>query len=331
MELNMEKKFPFELNAHIDKARLLQLDIAKSTVSGDLNLSGNLEEGLLQGELTTHTLHVTLPEETSAMIQTVNVIYINQPEDAVSPIDFSEEPPFWPLKLALKINVPKARVKANNLKSYWEGGAEIKGSLEKPLVYGVFKITEGSYIFRGKTFALNEGTITCNGDLEKDTTLYVIGSMKIGRMTVEAILRGPIGKPELSFRSNPPMSQREILSWILFGHGLSNISPLEGSQLNETITDLDMADTGPDLLTKIQNTIGIDRIDIGAGDGCENAVSVKVGKYLSQGTLVSVGKNMSTDANTVSLEMDLFRDFKLEANISDDDRDELNLIWRRDY
>lgn len=56
--------------------------------------------------------------------------------------------------------------------------------------------------------------------------------------------------PEISFRSNPPMPQKRNSSWILFGRGTSEISPFQGTQLTESITNLKTNNKGSDVAHK---------------------------------------------------------------------------------
>ncbi|NGX42470.1 MAG: hypothetical protein K940chlam7_00750 [Chlamydiae bacterium] len=344
--LDREKSFPLDIALRIKKAAVVHLDNIRATASGELTLTGPVSSPTLKGTVTTHSASFHLPEKISAIKDTIDITYINLPDGEKPPTSFRKNSPVWPLNLDVKLNVPgKAKVKGRGLSSEWKGEAEIKGTPASPLVHGEFKIIEGKYLFRGKAFKINKGTYTLAGDPDKKATLYVIAEMDIDRITVEAIVKGPPRNPSISFRSTPPMPQREILSWILFNKGASEISPFQGTQLNQSVTKLSTASNdGPDIMTRIGDTLGLDRIEIGGSPGeDDDGVSLKIGKYLSEGTYVSYSRNrrksthkasnsnQMTDVNCVSIETSLSKYITFQAEVDDDSKGQVNLLWKKDY
>lgn len=333
LELKKEEGFPFTLNLKLSRIRLINLDFAKAIASGDAIIKGTSRGAKVSGQLTTDSVQVTIPEESSALAYSVDVKYINMPKGEVSPV-FTTSRPTWPVELNLKINVPKnATIKAKSLSSFWEGGLKVTGMAHAPQLFGDFKIIKGEYDFNGKTFDIKEGTITFAGDPEKKTTLYVIASKDLGKLVAEVIAKGPVKNPSIAFRSNPPMSQRDILSWILFGRGATDITPFQGEELSQSINNLSKQNNkGPDVLTRIRDKIGIDRIDINKSEGNEsNQVSLQVGKYISKGVFVSVNKGITSEANQVGIEANLWPNIKAEAHVGDDSSTQLQLKWKKDY
>lgn len=333
LELKRELGFPFTLELQLSKIRLLNLDFVKAIASGEVVITGNSRMGKIQGHLTTDSVQTTIPEQSSALAHAIDVKYINVPKGEVSPV-FTTSRPRWPLELDLQIDVEKnATIKAKDLSSYWHGGVKVQGMAHAPLFFGDFKIIKGEYHFNGQTFDIKEGTISFAGESDKKTTLYVIASKDLGKIVAEVILKGPVKNPLIAFRSNPPMSQREILSWILFGRGSTDITPFQGSELSQSISDLAKArKKEPDMLTKIRDKIGIDRIDISKTEGNEsNEVSLQVGKYISRGVFVKLNKSITSEANQVGIEANLWPNIKAEAQVGDDSSTQLQLKWKQDY
>ena len=265
--LNPRHHFPFKAFVKIQDATLLSLDYINGNVGGELTLFGDLHRADLKGQIAANPLNINIPEKIPELMQTVDVIYINQPRNEPPPQKHDRPSSNWPLHLDIDFTVPEnGYITGRDLTSQWHGDFKIGGTTASPLFYGEYKIIKGVYVFNGKDFDINEGTITLSGDLKK-TTAYIIASKDMDEVKVEIILKGPLNKPAISFRSNPPLPQREILSWILFNKGTSEISAFQGSQLNESITNLSTKQEGPDILTKIRTTFGIDRIDIGNSQG----------------------------------------------------------------
>jgi autotransporter translocation and assembly factor TamB len=232
-----------------------------------------------------------------------------------------------------------ATVKGKGLQSLWKGDAVVTGIPGDFLVNGELHLKQGSYQFRGKKLNLKSGTVNFQGDIEKNTTLYVIAEMDLDKIIAEIIVKGSTTNPAISLRSTPPMSQREILSWILFNKGYSDISEFQGTQLNESITDLVNAkDTGPDLLTRLQNSLGLDRIEF-TGNKDNSGMSIQVGKYISKKTFLTLSHrtggssdtNSTSETHSVGIETELKKYIKFQAEMDDGGNGQANILWKRDY
>lgn len=327
--LDGANQFPYQLDLKMHELAVIDQDIITGILSGDLTLKGNADGASLTGSAIANSVNVTIPEQAAAVTNSVDVTYINQPED--EKVILADDDPPWPLNLDLKVTAPEnVTVSSRDLSSEWKGNLAITGAATNPLFSGNFKITAGQYFFNGKNFDINQGFISLNGSLDNksSTTLYVIASKDLGKVKVEVIAKGPVSNPEISFRSNPPLPQREILSWILFNRGTSEISPFQGSQLTESITNLkNSSSKGPDVLTKIRNSLGIDRLEISRDENSGSA-SIQVGKYISDNVFISVNKS---NVNRIAVEAALMPNIKLQAQIGDDSQGQMLLKWKHDY
>lgn len=329
--LSSERKFPFLLDLHLENIAFSPLNYATATADGDIKFKGNSEEALLEGTVEARTLDIIIPDKMPASICTVDVTYINASTPTPKPYYAQEST--WPLAFDLDLIVPrKGIVKGKEWSSEWKGSAKMTGTADNILLQGACHIVKGEYRLNGQLFDIREGTITFAGEPAKKTSIYIIASKDLNAIRADLILKGPIGHPALSFQSNPPLPQREIVSWILFNRGASDITDFQGTQLNESITDLGMAGSKPDLLTQIRNQIGIDRLDINRKEnGTSNEVSLQVGKYLTHGIFVSINKSITAEANSLAVEADLLKNVKMQAEVSDNAEGLLLLKWKRDY
>lgn len=311
---------------------LLRRDFIKGTGSGLVHFNGQGIQSSLSGEISTKAVDITLPQEmSSATTSDLDVIFINQPLGASKKIRLSTENP---TQLNVKIHIPdRLVIRSNDLDSKWGGDLLLSGTTEAPELHGDIKLSQGDFRVNGKPFALSNGKISFAGDIQKETTLSVTASQDIDGGVIEAIFRGSLRSPTLSLRANPPMAQREILSWLLFGRGLSDVNPFESSQLNQLGLSLSSAgkSSKPGVLSRLQN-FGIDRIQVDSyDDGEQNHVSVNVGKYLTRNLYISVNKGITDESGHVRLEADVIRNVKLQAQVADDAAGKMLLMWRRDY
>ncbi len=347
--VDFAKQFPFELSFSMNKALLFETENKRVTANGKLRLHGNIDKATLEGTLTTQSARMTVRDKESELAESIHVLYINQSSKETPPTPSWVKPPEIPLTLNVKVIVPgKAKLKGKEFTSEWSGEAVITGNVMAPQVHGELKISNGRYSLRGRTLKFEKGSMIFAGDIEKKTSVYVIGEMEIDRYTIEVIVKGPIRNTGITFRSNPPLSRKEILSWILFNKDISDISEFQGGQLNQTITNL--SNDKPDILTRIGDALGIDRIDISGGSaGRGGQVSFEVGKYVSENTYISLSRkpnrvfdatrigNSSLDddrfdqSNRLGIETSLGKHIKLQAEVDEDQCGQINLLWKKDY
>lgn len=328
--LDKEHHHPFILELTLQEAAFFNQDYIQTSGNGSLTFKGNSQGGSIQGKLQVSSALMHLPERSSSTINTLEVTYVNIPKNKPQPQSLNPKQPIWPLTFDIKLTIPRSlKIEGRDLTSTWKGELAVQGSAQAPLWFGELQLIEGEYLFNGNPFTLNEGIITFAGDLDKKTTLYVIANKDLDKVKIDVIAKGVVKNPALSFRSNPPLPQREILSWILFNRGTAEISPFQGTQLSESITNLSMNPERPDILSKIRSALGIDRLEIGRNPNSDtNDVNVQVGKYISDDILISVIKS---DVNRLAIEANLNDKIKLQAQVSDDSQGQLFIKWRRDY
>lgn len=329
--LDFAQNFPFTLDLELHKIGFIPFQYAEAIGSGHIQFAGDLVGSTVKGKVEADYLHVVFPEQMPESIQTVDVSYTNE-EGKSDHSKSSSKNVAWPVAFDLDLEVPKeGMVMGRDWTSEWKGAVKLSGTTNGILLQGSCHVVTGQYQFNGKAFEIKEGNIAFAGDPEKKTSLYVIASRDLDEIKAEIILKGSLKKPSISFRSNPPLPQREIVSWILFNRGTSDISAFQGTQLNESITNLG-GNNQKDVLSKIRDRIGIDRIDIDRGEhGTSDEVSVEVGKYISQGIYVSVSKGVTAEANRLAIEADVLKNVKVQGEVGDDAQGLLLLKWKRDY
>ena len=330
-ELDKEENYPFELSVDLNDAVVVRLDYADMATSGTVTLTGNQTRGKISGDVTVDQVNLQIPEQIPVQMKTVDVTFINDPDgkSATHPKK-SKEP--WPIDLDLHFNVPSNFfVTGRDLESEWHGEFSFTGTTLDPKVYGTLQLMRGEYSFNGKSFISTQGSVNFAGDPGSKTTIYVVGEQQIDNIKVQAILKGDLSAPALSFRSNPNMSEKEILAWILFGHGIDEITPFQKAQLSESVFTLSSGEN-PDMISQLRRDMGIDRLDISSHETEErNELSLRIGKYISRGIYVSLSKSINAEANQVAIEANLTRHLKVQAEVGDNAEGKMSLKWARDY
>jgi hypothetical protein len=326
-EMQFSENYPFKLDLETKGGEVLNLDYVVGRASGKVALVGNRDGGKLSGNLTVDEMSILLPEKTPIIFQTLDVIY-----EKIDPV---EEKIPWRLVWDLHLDVPNpVQINGNSFSSYWKGDFNLQGSTESPLLFGKGKLVNASFSVNSKTFNSNEGMILFQGEPSSKSTFYITAKQEIEDLKIEIILKGLLKSPELTFRSNPAKSSREILSYLLFNRGLGEITPYEGEELTQSIIKLDSTTTSsdPNLLDRLKSGLGIDRLEISGEKelGPEN-VSVEVGKYLSPQLYFCLKKSVSDGPNQAAIEAKLPHHFKAQAEVGDDAEGKFMLKWEHDY
>jgi hypothetical protein len=335
---------PLQLELMLSRIQLVRLDNAQAFVSGKISCLSQANKNLaITGDIVLEPLKITIPDQLPASVVTLDVEWIDRHNIPIQPpkkkrkviIDYD-----------IKIDIPpRAKILGENLASLWKGKLELKGTNDAPELYGEAKLVEGKYTFKGKPLVLSQGILGFNGEFSTKSTVHLVAAEQLDNVKIEIVLHGPLHDPLISFRSNPPLSQRDILSRLLFGKGSSDISPLEDTQLTQSLSSLSSQQSDkPGLLDKLRNTLPIDRIDISSDGTDSNTVSLGVGKYY-KGILFSVKRDISSDNSVTgaaadsdvgdrsrfSVETELAKHIKLQAEIDDNSKTEFIIKWQKDY
>lgn len=341
---------PFVLDLDVQNFAIVRLDNAAAAATGNLKLAGDEKALLLSGALVAEPVEITIPDQLPPSVVTIDISWAGG-KGAPPPLPPKKKG--IPIHYDVKISIPPhAQIIGKNLSSTWKGKLELKGDSDNAELFGESKLIKGSYDFKGKPFTLSQGLITFAGDIGKKSSLNLIASQQMDNVKIEVVLHGPLKDPEVSFRSNPPLTRREILSHLLFGKSSTDISPLEDTQLSQSLSSLSSQQADDSMLDKLRNALPFDRIHIDFTSGINQSsdtLSVGIGKYIYKSVLVSVKRDIARDStggggsggaaadsdggdrSRFGVEADLMRNVKLQAEIDDSSKTEFILKWQHDY
>jgi hypothetical protein len=137
-----------------------------------------------------------------------------------------------PLRYDLRINAPASlRIENNTARIASSADLQLRGTYDRPLLFGRVDIDRGEVLFEGKRYLVTRGTIDFNNpariepffDVEAETRVRVPGETY--RLTVRAA--GTFERLTTEFNSDPPLPEIEVLG-LLFADVAPN--PLSGEQ-----------------------------------------------------------------------------------------------------
>jgi autotransporter translocation and assembly factor TamB len=160
-----------------------------------------------------------------------------------------------------------------------------KSPLDIMRLTGDVRTIRGFYTFQGRRFEiLRDGTVRFIGGNEIDPSLSITASRVIQSVETFIDVKGSLSKPELTFRSNPPLEQADILSLIIFNQPVNELGEGQQASLSQRAADLATGYVASGLARSIGNALNLNEFEIHTQDESGAAASVAVGQQ--------VGKNL---------------------------------------
>ncbi|MTH65811.1 translocation/assembly module TamB domain-containing protein [Paracoccus shanxieyensis] len=235
-------------------------------------------------------------------------------------------PPAVPARFDLTISAPdQVFIRGRGVDAELGGEIRVTGDARTPIPIGQLELIRGRVDLLGKRFNLTEGLIELQGSLIP--VIRLVAETVQDSITTRIIIDGEARDPDITFESSPDMPEEEVLSQLLFGRGLDNISALQAAQLASAVATL--AGRGGDgIVGRLRASTGLDDLDLTTDD--QGNVSVRAGKYLSQNlyTDVEVGGEGTTKLN---LNLDVSRSLTARGSVASDGESTLGLFYERDY
>src|SRR5690606_12154538 len=136
--------------------------------------------------------------------------------------------------------------------------------------------------FAGQRFDMTRGHITFDGDSPPDPRLDIAATAQVTGLTASVTVTGTASHPDVRFSSTPSLPEEELLSRLLFGSSISQISAPEAVQIGAALAAL-RGGGGLDPINKLRTAVGLDRLRIvGADVATGRGTSVAVGKYIGR-------------------------------------------------
>ncbi len=333
INLDPYQKLPYWFEASFSDLEMIHIDLVTAKAKGIVQIKGNKEKGIASGNVEITKADFTIPEKLPTFIPSLPITYINAPDKQKKQTVFYETKPAYPLYINLQVQAPGTIfLEGRGLTSEWSGKLSLGGTYNNIQTKGTVKIVKGDFLFAGKRFDLNQGLLTFTGKSSDLPYIDLSASLQESGITVIASLRGKINAPHLTFRSLPPLPVSSILSYLIFGQDISEISPLQVAQIAATAASL--SGQGPDIFSLTKKKLGIDRLAVISTSSTEGeeVPALQVGKYLSKGILFSVSQGAAPSTSNVSVEVDLTHGFIFQAEaLIQQEQGKFSLKWNKNY
>jgi len=236
--------------------------------------------------------------------------------------------PVFKAGLDVNLSIPaRCYVRGRGLESEWAGKISVTGNTEKPIVLGNLNVKRGALDFLDRKFIIKKGEIDFNGSNPPIPMIDLNAEFKTKKITGIVKVTGNASNPQLKLESQPSLPQDEILANILFGRSASEITPAQAVSLAASIHQLKGGNSGPGMMDKLRNKIGLDNLGI-EGDGLKNS-SIKAGKYVTDDIYVEIEEGLKS--SKLSVEMQLTPQITIDAEVDKRNNSGVGINWKKDY
>ncbi|MFW2828645.1 translocation/assembly module TamB domain-containing protein [Sphingomonas sp. ID0503] len=321
--------FGMDVAIQAENARLLARDDIGATVTGPLAIRSDGGAGTISGDVKLIRSSFRLGRAAAAEVPQLAVTEINR--DDTAPGDRAAAGGGW--RLDLQANARnRLAVTGLGLDSEWQADMKIGGTIDAPRILGTATLVRGGYEFAGRRFELERGTIRFSGEYPPDPQLDISAEADIQGLNATIRVTGTGLHPDISFTSVPALPEDELLSRLLFGTSITNLSAPEAVQLAAAVASLRSGGGGGlDPINAVRKAAGLDRLRILPADQTTGQkASVAAGKYVTRRVYVEV----ATDGQGYSatrVEWELTRWLSLLSSISSLGRTSTNVRISKDY
>ena len=202
------------------------------------------------------------------------------------------------------------------------GDVHFGGSVFTPTSSGQFNVVSGTFKYLSHTFDITKGTATfASGSYLP--MLQLDAETNVGTYNIHLGVKGTVDHMDLTLKSEPSLSRKQIISMLTFGRGEpSNSSTITNEDANAlAVASAQMFAFGY-VQDAVQNALGLDRVNITTGSIDPNEptsretsgnYNIEIGKYVLPRTMITYTQGINNKQNKYGIEYSLRRSVKFNA------------------
>jgi translocation and assembly module TamB len=228
--------------------------------------------------------------------------------------------------LDVRMNAPnQIFVRGRGLDVELGGALRIQGTTTEIRPVGQFDLRRGRLLVLGQRIDFDEGSLQLVGNL--DPQIRFVAETQSTDVTAIVTVDGRVSAPRITFSSDPPLPEDEVLARVLFGRSTQNLSAFQVAQLAAAAAEL-AGGGGPGILSQLRGATGLDDLDIITQE--DGSTAVTAGKYLDDNIYVNV--QTGTDGvSRAEVRLDLSHSVTARGSVGSDGSSTLGLFYERDY
>ncbi len=284
----------YEINATTPQTRVRYPAGMSWLVGGTLQLAGTSDAALLSGRVEVKRILFAQGVDVASFFAAAS-------QTSVGPSSSS------PFLRSLTFDVaghtsPGARIEWTGAQIEIDGDVRLRGTWDRPALLGNIHLLGGEMAFRGNTFKLNRGDLNFSNPFRLDPVLNIEATSRISQYEVTINFSGPASRLSLSYRSDPPLPDTDIIALLALGStgeesGLRSGSSAGSQNYGATALLSEAISSG--LGGRIERLFGISHFRVDpfiAGTATESnaAARVTIEQQLSKDLTITYSTNAAT-------------------------------------
>ena len=329
IDLSYERAFPMDIRMVVTNAAILGRDDLSATGSGNIRLATDEYGGVVSGTLTLSRADYRVGRTAVADVPVLQVTEKNTRVLGRRTVQYVA-PTRWLFNLNIKAD-RRLLVTGMGINSEWQADVRLRGGATTPELFGRVQLVRGDYDFAGKRFQLTRGDIRFVGAYPPDPIIAVTAENTGNGFTAFLNVEGTAQRPQIKFSSVPALPEDEVLSRVLFGSNVTDLSAPEAIQLAGALASLRGSGGGFNLIGAVGKGLGIDRLRILPADVVTGRLTtVAAGQYVGRNVYVE----LATDAQgytATSIEIGLTRTLSVLSQVATLGGTSGSVRWKKDY
>jgi translocation and assembly module TamB len=319
----LESGIPVDLKIIATNAQAITSNIVSANVDADIRVSGTARERIaLAGSIHVNRAVIGIPD---SLPPGVAVLDVRRRGKATTVAAKQLQ-----IDLDVAIQAPRqilVRGRGLDAELGSDRDLHVSGTVDAPLVSGDFDLQRGSFTIGSTKLTFTAGRVGFNGTgLRKniDPSLdFTTAQATAANITAFLRITGYADAPKFEFISVPPGApEDEIMSVLLFGEPAAQLTALQAVQIAAALATLTgVGGSGANPLTKIQKSLGLDSLSVGAGTTTtatgatqNSGAAIAAGRYISKRIYVE-GTQTTTGQSQVQVDVDLTKHLKVQTRL----------------
>lgn len=299
----------YQLQFKGERFQLVNLPELQIRVTPDLTLDGNMSGYRLRGTLTVPELLASSRKKTALAENSPDLVVVDATTPPEKRFSLTHD-----IDLQLLLG-DQVLINSAGIDAKLDGRLRLKSIARQDLAaYGEIHVVKGKYASYGVSLDIARGNLLFNGGPLDQPSLDILALRKSGEVQAGVIVTGTPKQPVVRLYSEPVMSETDILSYIVLGRPIGAGGSQSGLLMSAAGALLSQGESVA-LQEKLKNRLGLDVLDINAGDGDVSASVITTGKYLNPDLYVSLGYSLFSNSNEMKVRYNLTPKWELESNI----------------
>jgi translocation and assembly module TamB len=227
----------------------------------------------------------------------------------------------------IRINAPnQIFVRGRGLDVELGGALTITGPFDDLVPVGQFDLRRGRLVVLGQRIEFEQGSLTLTGNFNPQ--INFVARTRAQDVTAVVTVTGRVSSPEITFSSEPPLPEDEVLARVLFNRSVANLSAFQIAQLAVAAAELAGGGGGPGILEQLRGAIGFDDLDIVTEESGETAL--RAGRYLDENLYLDVQTDTAGESRA-QINLELNDNVTLRGAVGTDGNSTLGVFYERDY